>query len=80
MATAKRARTTKKNGEAKAEKPSKTATAITELMTQPVDVQDAIRQRAYELFQRRGGQHGTDLEDWVRAEREILLELRGRIA
>jgi hypothetical protein len=33
--------------------------------------QEEIRARAYELFQRRGGEHGHDAEDWLRAEEEI---------
>ena len=32
--------------------------------------------RAYEYFEQRGGQHGWDLEDWIRAEREILAEMQ----
>lgn len=31
-----------------------------------------IEQRAYELFVARGGVHGYHLEDWVKAEKEIL--------
>jgi len=31
----------------------------------------AIRAYAYELYQRRGGQHGHDWDDWFRAEREL---------
>ena len=38
----------------------------------PGGIEDEIRVRAYELFQERGGQHGFDLEDWRRAETEIL--------
>jgi Protein of unknown function (DUF2934) len=34
--------------------------------------EDYIRLRAYELFEQRGGEHGHDLEDWIRAEAEIL--------
>lgn len=30
-----------------------------------------IRERAYELFQQRGGEHGHDLDDWLKAEAEI---------
>jgi Protein of unknown function (DUF2934) len=37
----------------------------------PSDVQKRIRQRAYELFQQRGGQHGFDVQDWLRAEAEM---------
>ncbi|MGB7217513.1 MAG: DUF2934 domain-containing protein [Vicinamibacterales bacterium] len=32
---------------------------------------DDIAARAYELFMRRGGQHGSDWEDWLLAEREL---------
>jgi Protein of unknown function (DUF2934) len=34
-------------------------------------IEEAIRQRAYELFEARGGEQGHDLEDWLRAEEEI---------
>ncbi len=30
-----------------------------------------IATRAYELFIERGGAHGFDQEDWIRAEREL---------
>ncbi|HWK31143.1 MAG TPA: DUF2934 domain-containing protein [Terriglobales bacterium] len=32
---------------------------------------DAVRQRAYELYEERGGQHGLHEDDWYRAEQEI---------
>ncbi len=32
---------------------------------------EQIRLRAYELFLARGGAHGDDLADWLRAEREL---------
>jgi HSP20 family molecular chaperone IbpA len=35
---------------------------------------EAARKRAYELFQGRGGELGRELEDWFRAEAEILGE------
>jgi len=35
------------------------------------EIQNRIRQRAYELYQQRGGQHGFDIEDWLRAEGEL---------
>lgn len=31
-----------------------------------------IEQRAYELFTARGGVHGYQFEDWLKAEKEIL--------
>lgn len=30
-----------------------------------------IRVRAYEIFERRGGEAGYALDDWLRAEREV---------
>jgi len=32
---------------------------------------EAIAARAYELFLERGGAHGADVDDWLRAEREL---------
>ena len=40
--------------------------AVTELM------HDAIAVRAYELFLERGCAHGNDLDDWLRAEQELI--------
>ncbi len=36
-----------------------------------LNLDDAIRVRAYELYQQRGGQHGSDQDDWFRAETEV---------
>ena len=38
---------------------------------EPPSVEQEIRQRAYELFEARGGEEGHELEDWLRAEEEI---------
>jgi hypothetical protein len=32
---------------------------------------DRIAARAYELYERRGGEHGRELQDWLEAERQI---------
>jgi hypothetical protein len=32
---------------------------------------DAVARRAYEIYERRGGDHGADLDDWLKAEREL---------
>ena len=37
------------------------------------ELRERIAQRAYDIHQKRGGQHGSDWEDWLQAEREILL-------
>jgi hypothetical protein len=36
------------------------------------DLQTVIAARAYELYQKRGGQGGYELDDWLEAEREVL--------
>ena len=33
--------------------------------------EEEIRDRAYELYEERGREHGHDMEDWLRAEAEI---------
>ena len=39
-------------------------------------LREAIARRAYELYQRRGGAHGRDLDDWLQAERELTRSSR----
>ena len=34
-----------------------------------------VRERAYELYRRRGGTDGTPVPDWLQAEAEVLSEL-----
>jgi hypothetical protein len=34
-------------------------------------LQEMIEKRAYELFEKRGREHGRDLDDWLEAERMI---------
>jgi|SRR3954452_4259026 len=33
--------------------------------------EEEVADRAYEFFQRRGGEHGHDLDDWFEAERQL---------
>jgi hypothetical protein len=70
MATPKRARATSTNTRSK-----KTAvTPALENTTLPQsqgNVEEIIRFRAYQLFEQRGRNHGSDMEDWLRAEVEI---------
>jgi hypothetical protein len=42
---------------------------IPQQRTQPIE--DAIRARAYQIYIERGRVPGHDLDDWLRAEREI---------
>jgi hypothetical protein len=39
------------------------------------DLRGVIAQRAYELYQLRGGHAGREFEDWLEAEREVLSAL-----
>jgi len=34
-----------------------------------------IAQRAYQLYEERGGRDGFDVQDWLQAEREVLEQL-----
>lgn len=38
----------------------------------PINVEEEIRRRAYELYMQRGCTPGQDHSDWVEAEREIM--------
>jgi len=39
------------------------------------ELSERIAQTAYELYQKRGQTHGSDLEDWLEAERLVLAQL-----
>ncbi len=82
MATVKRIRTTKSNNKKAGSTPEAEAvkTDVAKVMTQAVNIQDAIRNRAYELFEERGYQHGYDRDDWLRAESEVLARFGARTA
>jgi hypothetical protein len=47
-------------------------TQTTKETTSTVDIDERIRQRAFELFQLRGCQNGRDFDDWMQAEAEVL--------
>ena len=34
--------------------------------------EEIIRMRAYQCYEQRGYQHGSDLDDWLQAEAEIM--------
>ena len=50
--------------------PKKLPTAINE----PQELEDQVRERAYELYEERGRQDGHDEEDWLRAKEEITIK------
>jgi Protein of unknown function (DUF2934) len=37
-------------------------------------IQSTVAKRAYQIFEKRGCKHGFDLEDWMFAEKELLLD------
>src|SRR5262249_7985833 len=37
-------------------------------------IRDRVNRRAYENFMQRGGSHGHDIEDWLDAQRELLIQ------
>ena len=39
--------------------------------SKPQDLEHQIRQRAYELYEARGREHGNELEDWLCAEEQM---------
>jgi hypothetical protein len=55
-----------------------TTNASSEAHNSPALDYEAIRRRAYELYEQRGRTHGRHDEDWYRAEREIRDRARGR--
>ena len=64
-------RTTERTGEGPGfEEPTAPTTAQDRGSTGPRRL-DRIAARAYELYQRRGGEQGQELEDWLEAERQI---------
>jgi len=46
----------------------------------PINLEDEIRRRAYELYQQRGTASGSEAEDWLTAEREVRLRYRQQSA
>lgn len=46
----------------------------------PINLEDEIRRRAYELFLQRGTAPGSEAEDWLTAEREIMQRYRKQSA
>jgi hypothetical protein len=46
----------------------------------PTDVEAQISLRAYQLYADRGREAGHDLEDWLRAETEVMRQKIGTLA
>jgi Protein of unknown function (DUF2934) len=43
-----------------------------ELASENFSLEEQIQRRAYELYVERGNQSGSELDDWLQAETEIL--------
>ena len=39
---------------------------------QSIPLEEQIRQRAHEIYLQRGGQDGSEMDDWLQAEAELL--------
>jgi hypothetical protein len=50
--------------------PVSTTLALSE---EPASTEADIAKRAFELYCTRGCQHGSDVDDWLRAERELQM-------
>jgi len=46
----------------------------------PINLEDEIRRRAYELYQQRGPASGNEADDWLAAEREVRQRYRQQSA
>ena len=75
--TAKKTATTHKKTTTTAKKTSTKAKPKSNKMVlgNPGELDSKIREKAYELYEQRGGWHGNDMEDWLNAEREVKREL-----
>jgi Protein of unknown function (DUF2934) len=46
----------------------------------PINLEDEIRRRAYEIYEQRGAGSGNEAEDWLMAEREVRQRYRQQSA
>ena len=72
---AKKAAAASANAEQSASTVAAAAERPSQITTRPApsaaELYDEVRRRAYELYQERGGQHGSHETDWHRAEIEV---------
>ena len=59
------------NGNGAVETPVTVAPEAPVVATPGLDVNEQIRVRAYQLYLERGGNGGSPLQDWLRAQQEI---------
>lgn len=53
--------------------PQAANTSATATRSPPAPTSEQIARRAYEIYQARGGTHGSSEQDWFQAERELKL-------
>jgi hypothetical protein len=41
--------------------------------TSPIEREEQVRRRAFELYEQRGREDGHELDDWLQAESELVL-------
>ena len=46
----------------------------------PLDLQEHVRRRAFELYEQRGREDGHELDDWLQAESEIVQQRAKAVA
>ena len=51
--------------------PKKEAASKKGIQKQSIPLEEQIRRRAHQIYLQRGGQHGSALDDWFRAEKEL---------
>ncbi len=68
----------KKGGYAMNTNPTKKPPAT--VASEPQELENQIRQRAYELYEARGREDGHNLDDWLRAEEEITVKTARGVA
>ncbi len=47
------------------------STSVASISDPRPNFEEAIRRRAYELYEQRGRKDGHDMDDWLRAESEV---------
>jgi hypothetical protein len=61
-------------------KPRVVAKSDSRMTVVPINLEDEIRRRAYELYAGRGYAQGHETEDWLIAEQEVLQRYRQHTA
>jgi Protein of unknown function (DUF2934) len=61
-----------RNSKGKFSRPSRTPSVSIRQNQTDAEIEKEIRQRAYELYQERGGAEGNPTDDWLQAKKEVL--------